>query len=108
MRVGGSAEKWQLIRDEQPYLIRGVGGDGSWELLAKLGGNSVRTWGHDLLDTQLRFWLGQVRQGFDWADADSLLKQRETVRNAVLKYKDHPALLMWALGNEMKDPVGKS
>ena len=37
VRVGGSAEKWQLIRDEQPYLIRGVGGDGSWELLAKLG-----------------------------------------------------------------------
>ncbi len=120
VRVGGSAEKWQLIRDEQPYLIRGVGGDGSWELLAKLGGNSVRTWGHDLLDTQLDqahtlgltvtagIWLGQVRQGFDWTDADSLLKQRETVRNAVLKYKDHPALLMWALGNEMEDPVGKN
>ena len=88
--------------------------------MAKLGGNSVRTWGHDLLDTQLDqahtlgltvtagIWLGQVRQGFDWTDADSLLKQRETVRNAVLKYKDHPALLMWALGNEMEDPVGKN
>ncbi len=120
VRVDGSAGKWQLLRGGQPYLIRGVGGDGSWELLAKLGGNSVRTWGHDLLGEQLDqahkfgltvtagIWLGQVRQGFDWADADSLIKQRETIRNAVLKNKDHPALLMWALGNEMEDPVGKN
>lgn len=120
VRVEGSVGKWRLTREGQPYVIRGVGGDGSWELLAKLGGNSVRTWGHDQLGEQLDrahklgltvtagIWLGQVRQGFDWSDADSLVRQREVIRQAVLKHKDHPALMMWALGNEMEDPAGKN
>ncbi|PAW90280.1 MAG: hypothetical protein B9S33_01985 [Pedosphaera sp. Tous-C6FEB] len=110
----------QLRHQGRPYQIKGVGGDAQWELLAKLGGNSVRTWGHEKLGEQLELaqklgltitagiWLGQVRQGFDWSDAASLIKQREIVRAAVLKHKDHPALLMWALGNEMEDAAGKN
>lgn len=120
VRVAGSPGQWTLTRDGQPYFVRGVGGDGSWELLAQLGGNSVRTWGHEQLGEQLDraqklgltvtagIWLGQVRQGFDWSDAASLIRQRETVRQAVLKHNDHPALLMWALGNEMEDPSGQN
>lgn len=53
-------------------------------------------------------WLGQVRQGFNWSDAASLVKQREHIAATVSKYKDHPALLMWALGNEMEDNEGKN
>ncbi len=118
--VTGTPGQWQLTRDGKPYFVKGVGGDGSWELLAKLGGNSVRTWGPDKLGEELDrahqlgltvtagIWLGQVRQGFDWSDADSLIRQRELVRSVVEKYKQHPALLMWALGNEMEDPVGKN
>lgn len=120
VRVAGQAGDWKLMRGGQPYFVKGVGGDGSWELLAQLGGNSVRTWGHERLGEQLDraqqlgltvtagIWLGQVRQGFDWSDADSLIKQREVIRAAVMKHKNHPALLMWALGNEMEDPVGKN
>lgn len=120
VRVEGQTGQWQLTRDGQPYFVKGAGGDGSWELLAKLGGNSVRTWGHDQLGEQLDqaqklgltvsagIWLGQVRQGFDWSDADSLIRQREIIREAVLKYKDHPALLLWSLGNEMEDPEGRN
>lgn len=120
VRVTGTPGKWALTRAGQPYFVKGVGGDGSWELLSQLGGNSVRTWGHDQLGEQLDrahklgltvtagIWLGQVRQGFDWSDAASLIRQRETIRQAVLKYKDHPALLIWALGNEMEDPNGQN
>lgn len=118
VRVEGANGDWKLTRAGKPYTVKGVGGDGSWELLAKMGGNSVRTWGHEKLGEQLDraqklgltitagIWLGQVRQGFDWSDATSLIKQREIIRSAVQKHKDHPALLMWALGNEMEDPVG--
>lgn len=120
VRVEGKPGAWQLKRGGKPYFIRGVGGDGSLELLAQLGGNSIRTWGPDKLGEQLDqaqklgitvtagIWLGQVRQGFDWSNADGLLKQRELVRDVVAKYKDHPALLMWALGNEMEDGEGKN
>jgi hypothetical protein len=120
VRLEGGPGQWRLLRDGRPYVILGVGGDRDWERLAQLGGNSVRTWGHESLGAQLDrahalgltvtagIWLGQVRQGFDWTDAAGLIRQREIVREAVRRHKDHPALLMWALGNEMEDPEGKN
>ena len=54
------------------------------------------------------FWVGQVRQGFDWGNAAALARERERLRTTVIKYKDHPALLLWAIGNEMEDPEGKN
>jgi len=120
VRLEGQAGSCQLTRNGEPYFVRGVGGAGSLELLAKAGGNSVRTWGDDRLGETLDaahklgltvtagIWLGQVRQGFDWTDANSLLKQRKHVQAVVQKYGRHPALLAWALGNEMEDPEGRN
>ncbi len=119
-RLVQEAGQWRLERAGQPYFVKGVGGDGSMEMLAKLGGNSIRTWGEDGLKEKLDaahkqgltvtagIWLGQVRQGFDWSDAASLIRQREKVRQVVEQNKNHPALLVWALGNEMEDPTGKN
>ena len=110
--------QFELRRGGSPYFIKGVGGDGSLEEFARAGGNSIRLWGVGGLGEKLDaaqelgltvtagIWLGQVRQGFDWSNAESLIKQREHVRAAVEKFKDHPALLIWCLGNEMEDPEG--
>ncbi|MDB6154015.1 MAG: hypothetical protein JWL90_2468 [Chthoniobacteraceae bacterium] len=115
--------RFELLRDGKPYLVRGGGGSGdeaSLKSLAAAGGNSIRLWGDEKLGETLDvaqklgltvtagIWLGQVRQGFDWADAEGLAKQREHIRATVEKYKNHPALLVWALGNEMEDPQGKN
>ena len=115
---GGS---FQLLRNGQPFFVKGGGGnEKSLASLAAAGGNSVRLWGDDNLGETLDaahklgltvtagIWLGQVRQGFDWSDAASLVKQREHIRQTVLKHKNHPALLCWALGNEMEDSEGKN
>ena len=112
---------FELQRNGAPYLVKGGGGgENALESLAKAGGNSIRLWGDDQLGDVLDraqklgltvtagIWLGQVRQGFDWSDAAGLIKQREHVRAVVEKYKNHPALLCWALGNEMEDPQGKN
>jgi hypothetical protein len=106
---------WQLLRNGEPYLIQGAGGGGSLELLAQYGGNTIRTWGigedtADLLDEAhsyglaviLGHWLGHERHGFDYDDEEMLKDQREQVRRDVLQFKDHPAVLMWTLGNEME------
>ncbi|HND52594.1 MAG TPA: glycoside hydrolase family 2 TIM barrel-domain containing protein [Pirellulaceae bacterium] len=100
--------------DGQPFVVRGVGGNGSRELLTKIGGNTVRTWAADnlqpLLDDCHRLglkvavglWLGHERHGFNYNDADQVARQADQVRATVEKFKDHPAVLLWGLGNEME------
>ena len=114
----GQGGKWQLVRNGQAFAIKGAGGDGSREVLAKVGGNSVRTWGAEnvgpMLDEAQKLgltvtvgiWLGHERHGFDYTKLDQVAKQYEGARQTVLKHKDHPALLMWGLGNEMEGSKG--
>ena len=104
--------KFQLLRNGQPYRINGVGGETYFAELAALGGNSVRTWGADRLGEILDsahahgltvcagIWMGHQRHGFNYQDATSVEKQLQDALAVVAKYKDHPALLMWAVGNE--------
>jgi hypothetical protein len=106
---------WQLLRDGQPYYIKGAGGNGSKQLLASCGANTFRTWAvepdlKEQLDQAqalglaviVGHWLGHERHGFDYSDPAQLKEQKERVRRDVLAYKDHPALLIWGIGNEME------
>lgn len=114
VRVIASDGGHQLIRNGEPYFIKGVGGNGSRKLLAQSGGNSIRTWGTDNLQQVLDeaqqmglsvtvgFWLGHERHGFNYNDAEQVAAQAEQVEKTVQKFKQHPAVLIWALGNEME------
>jgi len=105
---------WQLLRGGEPYFIRGAGGKGSLKQLAAAGANSVRTWGTDDIDELLDeahalglsvtvgLWLGHERHGFDYSDKTQVREQFERAREAVLRYRDHPAVLLWGIGNEME------
>ena len=105
---------YHLLRDGQPYVIKGGGGRMYLETLKEAGGNSLRTWGEDdlepLLDrahelgltVTIGIWLGQERQGFNYADASAVRREVEKARGFFRRYRRHPALLMWGLGNEME------
>lgn len=105
---------WQLVRNGRPYVIQGVGGSQGLDRLAAAGGNSIRTWSADglssILDTAhqhgltvtVGVWLGHERHGFDYTNADQVAAQSEAVAEVVRRFRDHPAVLMWALGNEME------
>ena len=109
-----TAQGWQLLRGGEPYFIRGAGGKGSLKQLAAAGANSVRTWGADdiggMLDeahalglsVTVGIWLGHKRHGFDYGDKAQVSQQFERARQTVLRYKDHPAVLLWGIGNEME------
>lgn len=109
-----TAQGFQLLRNGQPYLVKGVGGGDELELLKKMGGNSIRTWGADnlgpLLDrahalgltVTVGFWMGHERHGFKYDDPKQVAEQKERARQAVLAYRSHPAVLMWCVGNEME------
>lgn len=104
--------KWTLYRGGAPYYIKGVGGQQYLDRAVAYGANSVRTWGsgeaiaildeaHEKgLTVLFGLWVGQERQGFDYDDGKSVKAQLEQFREVVKAYKDHPAILMWGVGNE--------
>ncbi len=111
-----TAGGWQLLRAGQPYFIKGGGGGGSKSVLVECGGNSFRTWGVGSdtlaqldeaqklgLTVTLGVWLGHQGNGFSYENPETLNRQFDAVKQAVERYKNHPAVLMWALGNEMEN-----
>jgi Glycosyl hydrolases family 2, TIM barrel domain len=117
VRVARDGTKFVLLREGKPYPIKGAGLEfGSVAALAAHGGNSFRTWrtengrrsGREVLDEAAQRGLtvamcieiGRERLKFDYDDEKAVRKQLEYARREVLKYKDHPALLAWIIGNE--------
>jgi len=109
---------YQLYRGGQPYTIKGAGCEfGDHKTLVDFGANSFRTWrtengkltGQQVLDTAHKYGLtvmmglevARERHGFDYNNDSSVQKQFEYIKGEVMKYKDHPALLGWGIGNEL-------
>jgi len=105
---------WQLLRGGEPYFVKGAGGTHSLQQLADAGANSIRTWDAEGIDALLDeahslglsvavgIWLGHERHGFDYSDKTQVAEQMERSRQLVVRYKDHPAVLLWGIGNEME------
>lgn len=109
---------WQLYANGEPFFIKGAGLEcGNIEALADHGGNAMRTWrtdtqcrtGEEILNEAhekglmvcMGLEIARERHGFDYNDSVAVQKQYEYAKREVLKYKDHPALLAWGIGNEL-------
>ncbi|EEF63056.1 glycoside hydrolase family 2 TIM barrel-domain containing protein [Pedosphaera parvula] len=118
VEVRKTDSRWQLYVNRQPFYIKGAGLEfGDQERLAAAGGNSFRTWrtdngretGQQILDrarknglyVTMGLDLSRERHGFDYSDTKAVAKQLANIKAQVLKFKDHPALLMWDIGNEL-------
>jgi len=102
-----------IVVDGRPFFIRGAAGTTRLAMLKDLGANTVRTYGDDpgpVLDEAARvglkvivgLWLEPPRRGFDYADPAAVNAQLDRLRAEVQRHKDHPALLMWGIGNEVE------
>ncbi len=113
-----AAGAYQLLVDGDPYFIKGAGmQSGNMEALAAHGANTFRTWRlsngripvTELLDKADSLGLkvvmgldvGLERKGFDYNDDKAVSLQLERIRTEVNSIKDHPALLLWLIGNEL-------
>ena len=103
---------FELLRNGEPYYIKGAGAKDHFDLLVESGANSIRIWStnnnalldsayHHNLSVTLGLYVRPERSGMDYNDEYAVKGQIEQLKNEVLKYKDHPALLIWGIGNEV-------
>jgi hypothetical protein len=109
VKIVRQGDGFSLLRNGQPYFVKGAVGEVHLEELVAAGGNSIRA-GVTALDRAQELGLsvladlpfGKQRWGFDYQDPAAVNQQRAQLRAIVEKHRDHPALLAWALGNELE------
>jgi len=111
-------DRWSLLVNHKPFYVKGAGIElGSPEKLRAHGGNSLRTWSTDngrdsgkaVLDRALTNGLyvamgldvDHERRGFDYGNPEAVARQLSLLKSQVLEYRNHPALLLWVVGNEL-------
>jgi beta-galactosidase/beta-glucuronidase len=101
---------FQFLVNNKPYFIKGAVGNDYLEKLKQYGGNSIRTGSKKtILDEAHALGLTALvnlpvraeRDGMNYDDTAAVRKQHEKVIEIVRNTKDHPAVIMWALGNEL-------
>ena len=97
-----------LYRGGEPYFIKGAVGWDYLDRLAAYGGNSLRCSPRHLdmadslgLSVLANLPVKAQRDGFDYDDEAAVEAQFERIKGIVEAHRDHPALLMWAIGNEL-------
>jgi len=106
--------KYTLVRNGKPYQVKGVSGHSYLQKLHEVGGNTIRTYDttnlQSILDeaeaNQLAVVVGlPIMDNRIMSDFYDDQKQSDTqlaaYKKFVEKYRNHPAVLMWCMGNEL-------
>jgi len=108
----------RLFVNGEEFYVKGAGLEfGDIDLLGSSGANSFRTWrtenkqedALEILDKAhennlmvlMGLEVGRERHGFDYNDSIKIREQFEYLKGEVERLKNHPALLAWAIGNEL-------
>jgi hypothetical protein len=118
VQVVHTSKGYELLRGGKPYFIKGGAGLQYFDLMRQKGGNSVRIYTARYADVMLDaaqqqgltvmfgLWMKPPYEKFDYYDPKAVEAQKQAVYREVQRYKNHPALLMWNLGNELDNHIG--
>ena len=115
VEIEQDSDRFQLFVDGKPYFIKGARTLRTryMDKVAEYGGNAVRIGYNnnvkEVLDEAHRLNLTVLfglpvqaeRNGFDYGDEKAVEDQYNKMQEIVETFKDHPVLLMWAIGNEL-------
>lgn len=116
---------WRLLKEGEVFYINGAATNNFYGEVAKWGGNTVRTYGiKEAPDAKTNYTTKMVLDEayanglyvnvglgmkdsdvFDYSDptnAETIAEQLETHREWVRRFRNHPAVLCWSIGNEFE------
>lgn len=113
--------QWQIMRKGKEFYVNGAATNNFYSKVADFKGNAIRTYSvtsstKEILDIALSknlvvcqgLWIQPGAYSFDYNDSAQVIAQRNSVLEQVRLYKDHPALLMWSIGNEMESSLSQT
>lgn len=108
-----SSGSWKMFIDGTEHFVKGVCANNYYGEAAAFGANAIRTYGvaddsQKILDDAFKaglyvnfgLYMKRETDGFDYNNEAAIKQQHEEMKEAVLRFKDHPALLCWSIGNE--------
>ncbi len=111
VKIVKNATTFSMTRDGASYYIKGIAGGSNLTLAQQYGVNSIRTFSSNgaapFLDDAKSHCMTVLlgielsKMAGDYNNAEYIAGKRAEVTNLLATIKTHPALLMWALGNEI-------
>ncbi len=110
-----TGDRFQLIRNGKPFYIKGAAGDSHFYELKEMGGNTIRLYDtinlQNNLDEAQKYGLAVIvdipipafNYNITTTEEEDLIAKRK-IKDLINKYKNHKALLIWNLGNEINYP----
>lgn len=105
---------WKMYKNSQEFFVKGAAANRYYKRVREYGGNAFRTYStseettpsilgeayRNGLYVNMGLSIGRERDGFDYNNEEKVAAQLERCRTLVRRFRNHPAVMCWSIGNE--------